>query len=121
MESADVLIKYMPILAYAIVYGIALAIAAIVYRMCKDSRVRALVKEFVRAAEKLAETGEIPKADKLSYVEKLLTGLGIKITPVVRAFIEAAVKDLDLIKQEVSNAIHKTIEEETSPEVSEEE
>lgn len=120
MEPTEALVKYMPVLAYAIMYGAALAVACIVYRMCKDSRVRALVKEFVRAADKLAQTGVIPKADKLPYVEKLLEGLGIKITPVVRAFIEAAVKDLDLIEKEVSNAINKTIEE-TSTKVSEEE
>lgn len=60
----------------------------------KERRVYAIVATFVKAAEKMASTGSL-NVPKLDYVEQLLAGKNIKITPEVRAMIEAAVQDLD--------------------------
>ena len=50
-----------------------------------------MVKHFVRAAEKLAQNCEL---DKKEYVVECLQRIGVKITPVVDALIEAAVEEL---------------------------
>lgn len=52
-----------------------------------------MVKHFVRAAEKLAQNCEL---DKKEYVVECLQRIGVKITPVVDALIEAAVEELDI-------------------------
>lgn len=52
-----------------------------------------IVKQFVRAAEKLAQNIEL---DKKQYVLDCLTSAGIKVTPTIDAFIEAAVEELDI-------------------------
>lgn len=61
----------------------------------KEKRLYDTIKHFVRAAEKMGDTGAIPKGDKLAYVIKLLEGRGVKVTDEVRAMIESAVGDLD--------------------------
>ena len=50
-------------------------------------------KHFVRAAEKLAQNCEL---DKKEYVVECLQRIGVKVTPVVDALIEAAVEELDI-------------------------
>lgn len=62
----------------------------------KEKQLYGLCTKFVRAAEKLAKTGAIDKAEKKKYVVKLLTDKGVKVTPEVDAFIESAVEELDL-------------------------
>lgn len=67
----------------------------------KDKRVYGIVSMLVKAAEKQKEAGTLPMP-KPDYVELMLTQRGIKITPNVKAMIEAAVKDLDIA---VENAV----------------
>lgn len=67
----------------------------------KDKRVYSTICRFVRAAEKLAETGAIERADKKSYVVGLLNAKGITVTPEVEAMIESAVLELDLAIDEI--------------------
>lgn len=62
----------------------------------KEQRIYSTVVKFVRAADKLAQSGAITKKSKKKYVVQLLTAKGIKVTPEVEAFIEAAVTELDL-------------------------
>lgn len=67
----------------------------------KEKRLFSLIKTFVEAAEKLAETGAIEKTDKKQTVINLLTNKGIDVDLATEAFIEAAVKQLDLISNTV--------------------
>ena len=57
------------------------------------------MKKFVEAAEKQAEAGTIDKATKKRFVVELLEANGITVTPEINAFIEAAVKELDLAEK----------------------
>ena len=53
------------------------------------------------AAEKMAEAGTINKCDKNAVVVDLLEKNGITVNETVRALIEAAVKELDLLEDKV--------------------
>lgn len=65
------------------------------------------VKKFVEAAEKQAEAGTIDKATKKRFVVELLEANGITVTPEINAFIEAAVKELDLAEKNAIGEIGK--------------
>ena len=54
-----------------------------------------IVRIFVKGAEKLGETSQIDKTKKKEYVIEGLESIGIKVTPLIDAMIEAAVKELD--------------------------
>ncbi len=66
-----------------------------------------LVQIGVMAAEKLAESGQIHKVDKNAKAKEILGLLGIKVTPVIDAMIEAAVKELDNQENKISNELKK--------------
>lgn len=74
----------------------------------EEKRIYNLVKKFVEAAEKLAESGAIEKVDKKSKVVELLESKGITVDAEVDAFIESAVKQLDIISSTVIEEIKKT-------------
>ena len=65
------------------------------------------MKKFVEAAEKQAEAGTIDKAAKKRFVVELLESNGITVTPEINAFIEAAVKELDLAEKNAIGEIGK--------------
>lgn len=71
----------------------------------KEKHLYHSVKNFVQAAEKLAEAGIIDKADKKQKVVELLEQNGVVVTDVVDAFIESCVKELDLIEKTVKEEI----------------
>lgn len=73
----------------------------------KEKRISNLVEKFVRAAEKLAESGVIEKVDKKAKVIELLESKGITVDAEVDAFIESAVKQLDIITSTVVEEIKK--------------
>lgn len=62
----------------------------------KEKHFYGLVKKFVQAAEKLAETGILEKEQKKEYVENLLNEKGYTLNDETEAYIESAVKELDL-------------------------
>lgn len=62
----------------------------------KEKQLYGIVSKFVHAAEKLAETGVIDRESKRDYVVSLLKNKGYDITPETEAFIESAVKELDM-------------------------
>lgn len=62
----------------------------------KEKQLYSIVTKFVYAAEKLAETGAIDRSKKKDYVVNLLKGKGYNITSETEAFIESAVKELDM-------------------------
>lgn len=63
----------------------------------EDKHLYSIVKTMVQAAEKLADSGVIPKTDKKQYVINLLNEQGIEITDKVDSFIESCVKELDFV------------------------
>lgn len=73
----------------------------------KEKRLYSIVKKFVEAAEKQAEAGTIGKATKKRFVVELLEANGITVTPEIDAFIEAAVKELDLAEKNAIGEIGK--------------
>lgn len=73
----------------------------------KEKRLYSIVKKFVEAAEKQAEAGTIDKATKKRFVVELLEANGITVTPEINAFIEAAVKELDLAEKNAIGEIGK--------------
>lgn len=89
----------------------------------KEKRLYNIVKSFVQAAEKLAETGAIEKCDKKSKVVELLEKNGIVVDDVIDGFIESAVKELDIVTSAIYDEIiiegelEDEIEEVETPEV----
>ena len=69
----------------------------------KEKRLYSIVKKFVEAAE----AGTIDKATKKRFVVELLEANGITVTPEIDAFIEAAVKELDLAEKNAIGEIGK--------------
>ncbi len=61
----------------------------------KEQRIYSVICKMVRAAEKLAESGQIEKFDKLQYVIAQLEKRKITVTPAVRSLIEAAGNEQD--------------------------
>jgi hypothetical protein len=81
----------------------------------KEKRLHSTVKNFVQAAEKLAESGVIEKVNKKSEVIKLLNKNGIVVDETIEAFIESCVKELDLVTSIVYEEITETeVESETT-------
>lgn len=76
----------------------------------KEQRVYGIIKNFVQAVEKMAESGIIEKADKKQKVIELLARKGIVINATIEALIESAVKELDIITSVVVEEIIKTEE-----------
>lgn len=62
----------------------------------KEKRLYEIVRSFVLAAEKMAESGAIDKEMKKRFVIDCLTGKGINVTDEILALIECAVEELDL-------------------------
>lgn len=84
------------IITYAVklIFAVAAALAArYAIPWLKNKGLYEMVKHFVRAAEKLAQNCEL---DKKEYVVECLKRIGVKVTPVVDALIEAAVEELDI-------------------------
>lgn len=79
----------------------------------KEKHLYNMVKNFVRAAEKLAESGIIEKVDKKSKVIELLENKGITVDATVEAFIESCVKELDLVTSVIYEEIIETEDTET--------
>ena len=73
----------------------------------EEKRIYSLVKKFVEAAEKLAESGVIEKIDKKAKVIELLELKGIVVDEEIDAFIESAVKQLDIVASTVVEEIKK--------------
>ena len=74
----------------------------------KEQRVYSIIKNFVQAVEKMAESGIIEKADKKQKVIELLARKGIVVNATIEAFIESAVKELDIITSVIVDEIVET-------------
>lgn len=78
----------------------------------KEKHLLNTVKNFVQAAEKLAESGVISKGDKKAKVIELLESKGITFDATVDAFIESCVQELDMVASVVYEEITETEVEE---------
>ncbi len=85
----------------------------------KEKQLYGLVQKFVQAAEKLAETGVLERKDKKQYVVKLLEQNGYKVNTETEAFIESAVKELDMTMQTGWDEIVEVFEDEDESETEE--
>lgn len=85
------------IISIVVSYYIIPAIKDDLIPFLQEKRLFNVVKNLVKAAEKMAESGVIEKCDKKEKVIELLRKKGIQITDEVDALIEACVKELDLI------------------------
>ena len=63
--------------------------------------------KLVKGAEKAAEAGKIPKTDKHALVIKLLKMKNIEVTPFLDAFIDAAIKEMDEVAENIADEITK--------------
>lgn len=77
----------------------------------KEKRVHSIIKSFVQAVEKLAESGVIDKSAKKNKVVELLEKNGIVVDETIDAFIESCVKELDLVTSVFYEGIMATTEE----------
>lgn len=77
----------------------------------KERHLYNLICYFVRAAEKLADTGVIDKATKKEYVVNLLKQKGVDVTSEVDALIESAVLDLDMAVASVFDVIYDAFDD----------
>lgn len=71
----------------------------------KEKRLYNIIKNFVQAAEKLAESGAIDKSLKKEKVVELLEEKGIVVDATIDAFIESCVKELDIVTSVVYEEI----------------
>lgn len=78
----------------------------------KEKHLYNMVKKFVQAAEKMADSGAINKVDKKAKVIEFLEGKGITVDKTVEAFIESCVKELDNIASVVYEQVIETETEE---------
>lgn len=76
----------------------------------EDKHLYHIVKTLVQAAEKLADSGVILKADKKQYVINLLNEQGIEVTDKVDSFIESCVKELDFVIDTAKDEILEDID-----------
>ena len=90
-----------------IIGGAGSALIAYGFPWLKKVGLYKLVQIGVMAAEKLAESGQIPKVDKNAKAKEILAMLGIKESPMIDAMIEAAVKELDNQENKVKNELKK--------------
>ena len=74
----------------------------------KEKRLHNIIKSFVQAAEKLAESGVIEKVQKKEKVVELLENNGIEVDETIDAFIEGCVKELDLVTSVIYEEIIET-------------
>lgn len=74
----------------------------------KEKHLYNIVKRFVQAAEKLAESGAINKKSKKEKVIELLENKGITVDATIDAFIESCVKELDIVTSVVYEEITET-------------
>lgn len=96
--AAEELIPVCVRLSYIV---IAVLVAKVMIPWLQEKRLYSLVLEFVQAAEKLAESKQIDKAEKYTFVIKSLEEHNVKITPVIRLLIESAVEELDVLKANI--------------------
>lgn len=106
--TANILEIILAVISIIVSYYIIPAIKEDLIPWLKEKRIYGTVKKFVQAAEKMANSGLIPKCDKKKEVIALLYESGIEIDETVEAFIESACKELDI----ALNTIYEEIVEE---------
>lgn len=80
----------------------------------KEKHIYSIVKNFVQAVEKMAETGAIDKTTKKAKVLELLQSKGITVDSTIETFIESCVKELDML---ASVVVEEIVEDDVEVEV----
>lgn len=104
MNAIEFLDIVFPIILKCLFTVITAAIIYIGIPWLKEAKLYSTIGKFVLAAEKMADTGAISKDMKKQYVLRMLTSMGVKVTERVSTYIEAAVEELDLAKDEIITA-----------------
>ena len=86
----EILLNHVVEIVFAI---LGVLLSTVVIPWLKDKRLYGVVKDFVKAAEKYAQTNDI---DKKTWVLAQLEKAGVKINATVDALIEKAVYELDV-------------------------
>lgn len=107
MEISEIATAILPSVMEIIGTIIMLVAAKVGIPWLREQRIFSLIKKLVKAAEKAAEAGKIPKADKHALVVKLLAAKGIEVTPFWDAFIDAAIKEMDQVGEAMADEITK--------------
>ena len=79
----------------------------------KEKKIYSLVQRFVHAAEKIGETMDMSGKEKKQYVISLLEANGYVLNPEIDAFIESAVKEMDMLMDGYMGEILNAFEDET--------
>ena len=74
--------------------GVGALLSAYIIPLLKEKKLYTILQKLVSAAEKLAQSSAIDKADKKDYVISRLQDYGIEVNLFVDALIEAAVLEL---------------------------
>lgn len=85
------------VIAAVVSYVVVPAIKNDLVPWLQEKRLYTMVKTFVQAAEKLAESGAIEKTDRKQTVLNLLEEQGIEVSTSLDALIESCVKELDYV------------------------
>ena len=107
MEISEIATAILPSVMEIIGTIIMLVAAKVGIPWLREQRIFSLIKKLVKAAEKAAEAGKIPKADKHALVVKLLKMKNIEVTPFLDAFIDAAIKEMDEVAESIADEITK--------------
>ena len=107
MEISEIATAILPSVMEIIGTIIMLVAAKVGIPWLREQRIFSLIKKLVKAAEKAAEAGKIPKTDKHALVVKLLAAKGIEITTFWDAFIDAAIKEMDQVGDAMADEITK--------------
>lgn len=112
MELIEQIKNILPLLVELIFTLIGVWVTAKVLPWLLELRQYGKIRQFVMAAEKVAEAGTIPKVDKNIYVLDLMEQAGIPVNPITKALVEAAVKEVDCLVEKTADWI---IEHEAVP------
>ena len=95
----------MTIVSMIVAYYVIPCIKNVLMPWLKDKHLHSVIKNFVQAVEKMAESGMIEKVDKKKKVIELLENKGIVVNEAVEALIESCVKELDIITSTIYEEI----------------
>lgn len=108
MNWTNLLNVLVPIIIRIVFTGLACLITSKIIPWLKNQYIWFYVEKFVEAADKLAETGKLDKGNvKKEYVVNCLKSAGINVDDTVLIWIEAAVREADILADEIKSTIKK--------------
>lgn len=111
MDTANEIVQIIPIAVKLVFAVIGFVLLCYILPWAKQQVWYGVIKWFVQAAEKLAESGQIGKDYKKQYVLQLMKLLKIPVNEFTSALIEAAVKELDMLEERIRDYLDRDSEE----------